>query len=320
MRGISSQLVVLALLVMAPGHLAAEELREVVVKRDLAYVPGAEVVDRQKLDLYVPVGDGPWPVLLWIHGGAWAVGHRKDEDALARRFAERGIAVAAADHRMSKALWMSKKLSEGVQHPTHVEDVAAAFAWIANNAATYRIDPQRMFVGGFSSGAHLSALLATDPRYLKAHGLESSVVKGALPVGGGYDIEAYYKTHFEANGPKMAEQHVLDVFGHEDGALKDASPTTHMHKTNVPMLVLSEADTYGYTKVFEEAARKAEITRIRFRHFPERRHRTMGALMAREQADEARDLMIAFMRDPAAPLPKAVTEDAPDASRPASGE
>ena len=58
-----------------------------------------------------------------------------DEEALARRFAERGIAVAAADHRMSKALWMDAKLDKGIEHPVHVQDCAAAFAWLVRNAA-----------------------------------------------------------------------------------------------------------------------------------------------------------------------------------------
>ena len=297
MRVLVSALVLVCLLAsLAGGEEVA--LLEVKVTKDLAYVAGEDVPDRQKLDLYVPKGEGPWPTLMWIHGGAWAVGHRKDEEALARRFAERGIAVASIDHRMSKALWMSEKLAEGVEHPVHVQDCAAAFAWLVKHAATYRLDPKRMFVGGFSSGAHLSALLATDPRYLKAHALEPSAVRGALPVGGAYDMEAYYKTHLEHNGKQMADQHVLDVFGHAEGRLADASPTTHMRKTEVPMLVLSEADTYGYTKVFEDAVAKAGIKRIRFRHFPDRRHRTMGKLMAREQADDARDAMVGFIEKP----------------------
>jgi len=266
--------------------------------RDVAYLAGDEVPDRQRLDLYLPEGEGPWPVLMWVHGGAWAVGHRRQEEPLARRFAERGVAVAAVDHRTSKALWLDPKLSEGVEHPAHVEDCAAAFAWLVSHAAERRVDPDRIFVGGFSSGAHLAALLATDPRYLRAHGIESTRVKGALPVAGGYDLEAYYRAHLQANGKEMADRHVLDVFGRAPGALADASPLTHVRETEVPMLVLSEADTYEYTKVFEDAVTAAKIARIRFLHFPDRRHATMGRLMAREGPDEARDAMLAFIRDP----------------------
>ncbi|MHC4471023.1 MAG: alpha/beta hydrolase [Planctomycetota bacterium] len=275
----------------------AAKLLEVAVVRDLPYVAGEEVGDRQKLDLYVPKGEGPWPVVLWIHGGAWAVGHRKDEEALARRFAERGIAVAAADHRMSKALWIDEKLDKGIQHPEHVKDCAAAFAWLVKNAKEQRLDPKRLYVGGFSSGAHLSALMATDPKYLKAHGIKAARIRGALPVGGAYDMVAYYEAHRKHNGEKMAEQHVLDVFGRGEGVLEDASPTTHLGKTKVPMLVLSEKHTRDYTKLLEDAVRKAEIDWFRFKHFPDRAHGTIGKLMAREESDEARDAMIAFIRE-----------------------
>ena len=285
----------LAVLLSGAGPAPEERLLEVGVVRDLPYVAGEEVGDRRKLDLYLPKGDGPWPVLLWIHGGAWAVGHRKDEEALARRFAERGIAVAAADHRMSKALWMDAKLDEGVEHPVHVKDCATAFAWLVANAGERKLDPKRMYVGGFSSGAHLTALLATDPKYLKAHGLEPSSIRGALPVGGAYDMAAYYEAHRKHNGEKMAEQHVLDVFGRKEGALLDASPTTHLGKTKVPMLVLAEKHTMDYTSLLKAAVKKAGIDWIRFRDFPDRTHGSIGKLMAREGPDEARDAMIAFI-------------------------
>ena len=201
----------LAVLLSGAGPASEEKLLEVHVVRDLPYVAGEEVGDRRKLDLYLPKGDGPWPVLLWIHGGAWAVGHRKDEEALARRFAERGIAVAVADHRMSKALWMDAKLDEGVEHPVHVKDCATAFAWLVANAGERKLDPKRMYVGGFSSGAHLTALLATDPKYLKAHGLEPSNIRGALPVGGAYDMAAYYEAH-----PEVLPENEMDSIPPDD--------------------------------------------------------------------------------------------------------
>jgi dienelactone hydrolase len=288
----------LAAMWLSPVVRAEEELHEVEVVRDLPYVAGWNAPDRQRLDLYLPRGDGPWPVLMWIHGGAWAVGHRSKEEAIARRFAERGIAVAAIDHRMSKALWIDEKLAEGIEHPEHVKDCATAFAFLRDQAELRKFDLERMFVGGFSSGAHLSALLATDPKYLQAHHLDIASIRGALPVGGAYDIPAYYEAHLKANGEKMAEQHVLDVFGHREGALLDASPVTHMRKTKVPMLVLSEQDTHGYTKLFEDAVKEAGIERIRFLHLLDRRHATIGKMMASAEPDTARDAMIAFIRDP----------------------
>jgi len=266
------------------------------VQRNLPYADGAVVDDRQCLDLYLPEGAGPWPALLWIHGGAWAVGHRKDEEAVARRFAEQGIVVAAIDHRMSKALWIDPKLDTGIQHPEHVKDCAAAFAWLCAHASRYRLDPDRLFVGGFSSGAHLAALLATDPSYLAAHGIDASRIAGAIPVDGAYDMAAYYEAHRVHNGEKMAEQHVLDVFGRGEGVLDAASPTTHLGETKVPMLVLAGLHTMVYTSHLQVAADEKGIDRIRFLHFPDRPHAAMYRSLADEAPDEARTAIVEFIR------------------------
>ena len=82
------------------------------------------------------------------------------------------------------------------------------------------------------------------------------------------------------------------------------SPLTHIHETTVPMLVISEADTYDYTRLFEDAVKEAGLDRIRFLHFPDRRHATIGKLMAREEPDEARDAMVAFIRSSSNPPPQ----------------
>ncbi|MEN8151699.1 MAG: alpha/beta hydrolase, partial [Planctomycetota bacterium] len=203
-------------------------------------------------------------------------------------------------HRMSKGLWMNEKLDTGIEHPVHVQDCAAAFAWLVAHAADYGLDPDRLFVGGFSSGAHLAALLATDPSWLAAHGIDSSRIAGAIPVGGAYDMAAYYEAHRVHNGEKMAEQHVLDVFGRGEGVLEAASPTTHLGKTKVPMLVLAGLHTIVYTSHLKVAVKEAGIENIRFLDFPDRTHARMYQHIAGEKPDEARTAMIAFIRDPEA--------------------
>ena len=75
---------------------------DVRVVRDLAYNAAPDADDaKHRLDLYLPDVPGPAPVLMWIHGGAWALGDRSGEEAIARRFAEQGIVVAAISHRLS---------------------------------------------------------------------------------------------------------------------------------------------------------------------------------------------------------------------------
>ena len=235
------------------------------------YVEGADADPAHHLDLYVPETPERSPVLIWIHGGAWAVGSTAQERAVATRIAEQGIVVAAIDHRRSPATWIDPTLDDGVVHPAHVSDCARAIAWLRAEVDAYGGDPERLVVGGFSSGGHLAALLAVDPRYLRAAGLEPEVIRAAVPVAGAYDLEAYYVSHVEGNGQEMADSHVLGVFG-EQALLRDASPTTHLDPDDPPMLVISETDTYDYTRVLEELAQTMGATSVELRHVRDVNH------------------------------------------------
>ena len=71
-------------------------------------------------------------------------------------------------------------VTPGKAPPGHVEDVAKRIAWVLRNIEEYGGDPERLFVMGYSAGAHLVALIATDHRYLAAHGIELSAIRGAI--------------------------------------------------------------------------------------------------------------------------------------------
>ncbi|MDH3592406.1 MAG: PDZ domain-containing protein, partial [Planctomycetota bacterium] len=132
-------------------------MRAVTATRDLSYFSGdGEAHERHKLNLFVPDGDKPFPIVLWIHAGAWSYGDRNNETALAMRLAERGIGVAAMNYRLSSKFWNDPTASkEGVKHPAHVNDCAMAFAWLRK-----RYPEHPLFVSGHSCGAHLGALMA----------------------------------------------------------------------------------------------------------------------------------------------------------------
>ncbi|WP_020524562.1 alpha/beta hydrolase [Catelliglobosispora koreensis] len=109
------------------------------------------------LDLHVPAhGDGPFPVLLWIHGGAWAWGSRTglpptvDAPAFYETFLSRGYAVADIDYR----------LSSEAPYPAPLMDIQAAIEWLRHFAAQLNIDPLRFAALGESAGAHLANMAA----------------------------------------------------------------------------------------------------------------------------------------------------------------
>jgi acetyl esterase/lipase len=113
------------------------------VQKNLAYAPG----DSHGLDLYRPKGAGPFPTVVWIHGGGWKSGSKADVQQ-ALRLVCRGYAVASIDYRLS-----------GVAvFPAQIQDVKAAIRFLRANAGTYDLDPQRFASFGSSAGGHLSAL------------------------------------------------------------------------------------------------------------------------------------------------------------------
>ncbi|MCR9269635.1 MAG: alpha/beta hydrolase [Hyphomonadaceae bacterium] len=263
---------------------------------DIVYYEGADFSDeKHRLDLILPTDQAPRATLLWIHGGAWAFGDRKDDMELARAFAREGIAVANMSYRLSRGDWRGEEFSStGVQHPEHIEDVARAFAWLHENASEYGLEVDELFVGGFSAGGHLSALLAMDDRYLRAHGLSVSEIRGALPVAGGYDLEDYYTAIAEGLGEDIAIGHVLGVFGPREG-LREASPLTYLDQAEIPMLVLTEGQTADYTRVFEDAVTAQDKSSlIQFSYYDDETHASLLASLSLETSP-ARSEMIAFI-------------------------
>jgi acetyl esterase/lipase len=125
-------------------------------------------------------------VVIWVHGGAWAIGDKGN--AMADKVAlwnGAGYAVVSVNYRLSPD---TADLDPArVRHPIHAQDVAAAIAWVHEHIADARRRPGRIALLGHSAGAHLVALLGTDPQYLAAHqrGLSS------LRCVGSFDTEAY---------------------------------------------------------------------------------------------------------------------------------
>lgn len=122
---------------------------DVIAHRDIEYVVGGG--PRQSLDLYVPEkAEEALPLIIWIHGGAWRTGDKKQCPALA--LTRRGYAVASINYRYSHQ----------ATFPAQIHDCKAAVRWLRAHAAEFRLDPQRFGAWGSSAGGHLAALLGTS--------------------------------------------------------------------------------------------------------------------------------------------------------------
>ena len=102
------------------------------------------------LDLYLPAGAGPFPLVVFIHGGGWSTGNKEPGVKYFSDLAPRGYAVASINYRLS---------GEAV-FPAQIQDCKAAVRFLRANASKYGIDANRIAVMGDSAGAHLAALVA----------------------------------------------------------------------------------------------------------------------------------------------------------------
>ena len=118
---------------------------------DVAY---GQESPNQRMDVFLPeAGDGPFPALIYIHGGGFAFGDKRDDHLEPPLKAlQQGIAVAAVEYRLS---------GEAI-FPAAVLDVRQAVRFVKAHAAQYRIDPERLIAIGGSAGGNLAAMLGMN--------------------------------------------------------------------------------------------------------------------------------------------------------------
>jgi acetyl esterase len=114
--------------------------------------PAGEILAR----IYSPEGDGPFPVLVYFHGGGWVIATLSTYDASCRALCN-----------LAECIVVSVAYRQAPEHkfPAAVEDAFAAYQWVRQSAAKFNGDPGRVAVGGESAGGNLAtvvALLARD--------------------------------------------------------------------------------------------------------------------------------------------------------------
>jgi arylformamidase len=176
-----------ALLCAAMALALAAPAEGAVVHRDLVYDRDSPPADPNlnALDLYLPGGlqpDDSRPAVVYLHGGAWAVGDKANQIAnKAALFTGAGYAFASVNYRLSPA--DPTGFDPGrVRFPDHPHDVGEAVAWLERNLDAYGGDPSRMLLIGHSAGAHLASLVSTDPSYVRAYEVEPWRLIGAVSL------------------------------------------------------------------------------------------------------------------------------------------
>lgn len=206
-----------------------------------ADVPYADVSASQILDLFIPEGEGPFPLVINIHGGGFMMGSKEMLDApLARMWLQQGIAVASINYRLSgEALF-----------PAAVQDAKAAVRFLRANATRYNLDPDKFLAFGQSAGGNLASLLGTsggvaefDDPALGNEGV-SSRVQGVVDWFGPTDFllmdeqataQGCPADHGAADSPesKYLGKPIADV----PELVKQANPITYIDVNDPPFLL-----------------------------------------------------------------------------------
>lgn len=191
--------------------------------RTIAY--GADPL--QRLDLWrSPGDDAEAPLVLFVHGGGWSRGSKDNATGRHKRghYQRSGYAFASIDYR----------LVPGATVEQQAADVAGALREVLDRAGQLGIDPRRVVLMGHSAGAHLVALVGTDPRYLRGEGLSFADVAGVIPLdGAAYDVPS----QVVAAGPYMKPTYVA-AFGTEPDRQLALSPTRQAAAPNVARFLL----------------------------------------------------------------------------------
>jgi acetyl esterase/lipase len=225
-----------AMLVVAASSLGAQEKKpsripgNVRVIRDLEYAKpeGRPLL----LDLYLPKEASAelLPAVIWVHGGGWKNGSKKN--CKASWLAAEGFAVASINYRLTDAgVW-----------PAQIDDCYAAVRWLRRNAGPHGIDPSAIGAWGSSAGGHLVALMATRPYPGKEQ--VSSRVQAVCDWFGPADlltmppnVVGNGRTEADvadSNGARLLDGTVRD----QPEKARDASALHHVSEGDTPVLIM----------------------------------------------------------------------------------
>jgi acetyl esterase/lipase len=202
------------------------------VHKDVVYA----TVDGRNLglDLYMPAGVQRPPLVVWVHGGAWARGTKADPPM---QFVAHGFATASLDFRQSTE----------ARFPAQVHDIKAAVRFLRAKASEYGYRGDRIAISGSSSGAHLAALVGVTSGHaelegtLGAHRDRSSEVQAILDYYGASNLVTILaqSTPFGLGVRRPALEQLLGTLPEGNRALAElASPVTHVGRGDPPLLLL----------------------------------------------------------------------------------
>jgi acetyl esterase/lipase len=199
-RSIRWALGIVALAALGSSTAHGQDAPALKVETDIAYTKAGG--DELKLDIVRPAeGDGPFPAVFVIHGGAWRAGNKRDVRKAMDELARRGYVTVSPQYRFCPKQTF----------PAQVHDVKAAVRWLKEHAKDYKVDTEHVGAVGFSAGAHLAMMLGLTQA---ADGLEGPTSQGGGDGNGNGNGDA-------GPVPNTRIQAVVNYFGPTDLAASD---------------------------------------------------------------------------------------------------
>ena len=201
--------------------------------------------NRHRLDVYAPKEPAAGnPVAVFFYGGTWSKGERNDYEFVGHALSRRGILVVIADYRVYP----------DVHFPAFVEDGARAVDWTFRNIQDLGGNPDLIFVMGHSAGAHIAALLATDPAYLERFHRHPEDLGGLIGLAGPYDFLP------------LESDRLRRIFSEDAETQRRSQPVEHVHSRMPPTLLLhGSADervlpenAHSFARAIRDAGSKVE--------------------------------------------------------------
>lgn len=188
------------------------------------------------------------PLVVFVHGGGWTRGDKRtsSQGAQAGHFLAMGYAFASVNYRLVPSVTVE----------TEAADVAASLKFLLDRAPTLGFDRRRVVLMGHSAGAHLSALVGTDERYLQAVGLKETDLSGVILLdGAAYDVAS----QMEQAGPFMVRTY-REAFGTDPVRHRALSPTQQAAPPNASqflILHIQREDAVRQSRALGDALRAA---------------------------------------------------------------
>ena len=173
--------------------------------------------------MYFPEAGGPWPAIVYVHGGSWMHGDKSEARMFASLMTAQGYLVVSVNYRLYPA----------AQFPAMIQDVKCAVRSLRANAVQYNLDPSRIGAVGVSAGGHLAGLVGTTDasagwdvgEYLD----QSSRVRAVIAMAGVMDLSRNFPN---------ADIEAMKRIGFGEYNVVEASPISHVTPDDPPFLLI----------------------------------------------------------------------------------